>query len=127
MSRFTRIVPRLPTTDLIQTIEFYTSILGFTVGSIWPDDGPTFAILNRDDIDLQFSVTAAPATSDTTICIDVTDAVALHRALERKLPIEWGPEVYWYGRREFAIRDPNGYLVIFSEDSDEPVTSPETA
>ena len=38
------------------------------------------------------------------------------------LPIEWGPEVYWYGRREFAIRDPSGYLIIFSEATTDPPT-----
>lgn len=120
--RFQRVVPRLPTTNLAQTIGFYTSTLGFRLGSMWPDDAPTFAILNRDHIDLQFSVAPAPGSPETTICIDVTDSVALHRRLVEKLPIEWGPEVYWYGRREFAIRDPNGYLIIFSEETDEPET-----
>jgi len=33
--------------------------------------------------------------------------------------------VYAYGRREFAIRDPDGNLVILSEATDDPVTSPD--
>jgi hypothetical protein len=41
--------------------------------------------------------------------------MAIHSALVDHAEIEWGPEVYWYGRREFAIRDPIGYLIIFSE------------
>lgn len=36
----------------------------------------------------------------------------------------WGPEVYHYGRREFSIRDPNGYELIFSEPTDDPPTCP---
>jgi hypothetical protein len=30
--------------------------------------------------------------------------------------------VYQYGRREFAIRDPNGYMIIFTEQTDDPPT-----
>jgi hypothetical protein len=42
-----------------------------------------------------------------------------------RVAIEWGPEVYDYGRREFALRDPDGYLVIFSEETDDPPTTAE--
>jgi hypothetical protein len=35
---------------------------------------------------------------------------------------EWRPEVYWYGRREYAIWDPSGYLLSFSEETDDPPT-----
>jgi hypothetical protein len=36
--------------------------------------------------------------------------------------VEWGPEVYRYARRELAVRDPNGYLVILSEETSDPPT-----
>ena len=37
--------------------------------------------------------------------------------------MEWGPEVYSYGCREFAVRDPEGHTVIFTEaTADEPTT-----
>ena len=39
------------------------------------------------------------------------------------MTIEWGPEVYAYHRREFAFRDPDGHLVIVSEETDDPVTA----
>ena len=35
--------------------------------------------------------------------------------MEKGIAIEWGPEVYDYGRREFAIKDNNGYLLALSE------------
>ena len=31
-----------------------------------------------------------------------------------------GPEVYWYGRREFSFQDPDGYAVIISEPTSDP-------
>jgi hypothetical protein len=43
----------------------------------------------------------------------------MHADLAGVVPIEWGPEVYFYGRREFAVRDPDGYLLIFTEPTDE--------
>jgi hypothetical protein len=48
-------------------------------------------------------------------------ASQLAEALSRDGRLEWGPEVYWYGR-EFAILDPEGYMVIFSEETDDPPT-----
>jgi hypothetical protein len=36
-----------------------------------------------------------------------------------------GAEVYSYGRREFAIRAPDGYLLIFSEETTDPPTCSE--
>ena len=39
-----------------------------------------------------------------------------------KNKVEWGPEVYAYGRREFAVRDPTGAMLIFSEETDDPAT-----
>ena len=60
-----------------------------------------------------------------TLYFDVSDALALLEALRGKVTIEWGPEVYLYQRREFAFRDPDGHLVIISEETDDPVTSVE--
>jgi hypothetical protein len=59
------------------------------------------------------------------LSFEVRDAQALHSSLAGSIPIEWGPEVYWYGRREFAFRDPNGYLVIVSEETADPPTCTE--
>jgi len=41
--------------------------------------------------------------------------MGLHDRVAGNAKIEWGPEVYSYGRREFAIKDCNGYLLAFSE------------
>jgi catechol 2,3-dioxygenase-like lactoylglutathione lyase family enzyme len=131
MIRFTSVWPRLAVQDLPRTIAFYRDVLGFDVGLLWPDEtSPTFTILGRDDVQLQFYVVAkdsppgsntAAAASEGVINIETSDVRELHRALDGHVAIEWGPEVYTYGRREFAVRDPSGYLVIFTEEArDEP-------
>jgi catechol 2,3-dioxygenase-like lactoylglutathione lyase family enzyme len=123
MPRFLKSSPRLPVKDLQHTVAFWTRTLGFELGALWPDDAPTFAILSRDAVNIQFHQAAAgDPTGHATLSFDVDDARALYAALLGQVPTEWGPEVYWYGRREFAIRDPDGYLVIFSEETDEAAT-----
>lgn len=126
MMRFRSVSPRLTTSDLEATIAFYRDRLGFVAGECWPADAPTFVLLQRDGVTLQFARAEHPlpdpAAAEIAIHLDVSDADALHEELAGMLPVEWGPEVYWYGRREFAVRDPNGYLVIFSEPTDDPPT-----
>ena len=57
--------------------------------------------------------------------IEVTSATALYDRLCPRTTIEWGPEAYSYGRREFALRDPEGYLIIFTEPTDDQPTTHE--
>jgi catechol 2,3-dioxygenase-like lactoylglutathione lyase family enzyme len=118
-------MPRLPVLDLNLTSAFYTDVLGFQGGPLWPADAPCFALLERDDVCVQFYVADASrgeAVGNATLSFEVDDARAIHRELAARATVEWGPEVYWYGRREFAIRDPNGYLIIFSEPTTDPPT-----
>jgi catechol 2,3-dioxygenase-like lactoylglutathione lyase family enzyme len=125
MTRFQRISPRLPVADLRPAIEFYVNLLEFKLGLLWPQHAPTFVILDRDGTSVQFCLADATGqipVERATLCFDVDDVRALHANLTGKVAVEWGPEVYWYGRREFAIRDPGGYLLIFSEPTDDPPT-----
>ena len=126
MSRpqLTGVTPRLPVTDLGRTIAFYTRLLGFQVSVRWPERTPTFAILDRDAVSLGFFTPDAHRGQVTIGTVDLylgaDDVLGLHTAIKDQVPVEWGPEVYFYGRREFAVRDPDGYLLIFTEPTDDP-------
>ncbi len=128
-SRRTGVIPRLPVADLRRTIAFYTDSLGFQIGVLWPDDNPTFATLDRDAVSLGFFTPDAPRGPVTVGSADLylgsDDVRALHTAIKDVVKVEWGPEVYFYGRREFAVRDPDGYLLIFTEPTDDPPTCSE--
>ncbi len=129
MPRFQQITPRVPVTNLSRTVEFYQKYLGFEVDVAWPAEKPTFCILLRDDVRIGFyepdEHRPAKSTGHCDFSIQVEDVQGLHAALKDQLPIEWGPEVYFYGRREFAVLDPDGYMVIFTEPTDDPPTCPE--
>ena len=111
---FRGITPFLKTANLDQTIRFYVDLLGFSVDSKWPDG----CILDNGQVHIAFGTDPqgrypAPGLSGQ-LWIDVDDVRGLHEKLVAKVPIEWGPEVYDYGRLEFAIKDCNGYLLTFS-------------
>lgn len=119
MTRFLNVSPRLPVEDLNRTIAFYVGVLGFQAGDPWPEENPTFVLMSRDEVTLQFYVPEPPTpTGHGTISIEVDDAMAVHAAVKGKVKMLWGPEVYWYGRREFSFRDPDGYAVIVSEETE---------
>jgi catechol 2,3-dioxygenase-like lactoylglutathione lyase family enzyme len=128
LTRLERVTPRLPVVSIIRTITFYRDVLGFSVGVAWPDDRPTFVIMSRDGVSVGFfepneHQPGPPGYAE--LYIEAEGVVPLHEQLKERVAIEWGPEVYSYGRREFAIRDPDGHLVIFTEETTEPPTTHE--
>lgn len=130
MPVFRAVTPLLKTKGIAATIHFYTEILGFSVATLWPVEQPTFCILERDEVCISFMVDNDGHYQDSPcltgqICIDVEDVKGWYAQLEGKVEVLWGPEVYSYGRREFAIRDVNGYSITFGEDTTDPPTTPE--
>jgi lactoylglutathione lyase len=127
MPRLHSLEPRLHVADFDRSLAFYRDVLGFDVLSEFTDDGPPFALLARDGVGLQIGGPQARKSPDAaptvTLYFDVSDALALHARLKDSVAIEWGPEVYFYHRREFAFRDPDGHLIIVSEETDDPVSS----
>ncbi len=131
MARFARVVPRLPVADLGRSRGFYVEHLGFRACEPEPGGDPDFLVLVRDGVELQLERDEArsgpgggdePPVPGSTLSFEVDDAGALHRRFAGRVAVEWGPEVYGYGRRELAIRDPDGHLLILSEPTDESPT-----
>ena len=55
--------------------------------------------------------------------IYVNDLDALWDAIKDKVKAEWGPKKMPYGMMEFAIKDPDGYLLSFGEEMDKDTRS----
>ena len=121
MPRVKAIETRLSVADVARSVEFYGRTLGFQVATLWPVQDPVFAILAKDGLRLQIGKGEAPGAS-ATLWLDVDDVAALHAHVKAQTVIEWGPEVYAYGRREFAFKDPDANLVILSEVTSDPPT-----
>ena len=123
------VTPALKTTSIQETIDFYVGSLGFTVDTVWPEAAPTFCILDNGDLHLMFYDDDANDDSEPKLTgqlfIDTDGVDAFHSEISGKVAVEWGPEVYHYGRREFAILDNNGYTLVFSEPTEDPPTQQE--
>jgi catechol 2,3-dioxygenase-like lactoylglutathione lyase family enzyme len=116
------IQPRLPVTSLQTSYRFFHDVLSFASPGK-PSESERFAILHRDGIGLQLvMVSSDHPAGRMTVWIQVADALAEYERIKGRAIIEWGPEVYWYGYREFAVLDPDGHRIIFSSPTDEPPT-----
>jgi catechol 2,3-dioxygenase-like lactoylglutathione lyase family enzyme len=117
---------RLDVANVPRSAQFYAAILGFEVGTLWPEESPQFAILSRDGLRLQLGQSESDSTAThlptSTLWLDVEEIGAFLSQIREDVNVEWGPEVYWYGRCEFAFRDPDGHLVILSEVTCDPPT-----
>ena len=126
MTTIKAIETRLAVSDVRASAAFYSEVLGLEVGVLWPEERPEFAILSRDGLRLQLGLSERSEIGSCTLCFDVSDAMSMHSRIKDKVAIEWGPEVYFYHRREFAFRDPDGHAIIVSEVTSDPVTCSET-
>jgi catechol 2,3-dioxygenase-like lactoylglutathione lyase family enzyme len=116
-----RVVPSLLARDLPATVVFYQSILGFQLTGHHPSaTQPVWVEVARDGVVLQFYAEPPKGTPTVpvlsgTLYFHPVSVMSLAAELSGRVPFEWGPEVMEYGMREFAIRDPNGYLLAFTE------------
>ena len=112
--------PRLPVASLAASSRFYQDVLGFRCAHPDPTNSDGFVIVHRDGFGLQLVVARdSPQAVQATVWIHVADAAAEHERVKAHARIEWGPEVYWYGCREFSVLDPDGHHIIFSSPTDE--------
>ena len=114
MPRFQKLVPMLQTEDMGQTVAWYETVLGFRrTGGGQQQDG--WCSLSRDDVSIMFMNNAhlGPPHETATQYFTVDDVDALWDGIKEHCHAEWGPEDFPYGLREFAIKDPNGYLLSF--------------
>ena len=128
MIEFEGTTPLLKARDLDETVAFYTRLLGFESDQLWPTEEPGLCMLERGHTRLMFSTGAdwdtpgAPPTLTGQLVFELSGVAELYEKLRGQVEVLWGPEVYAYGRREFSIRDPNGYRLVFSEPTDDPPT-----
>jgi hypothetical protein len=119
MTRFKSFLPVLRVTDLLQTIDYYTTNFGFQL--CWRaanDGGGENAMLQRDAIRLLLSTGAhlgeTPCFSGT-LYIDVDGVDEIYESVKDRVTILWPLEVMEYEQKEFGVKDCNGYILVFAE------------
>ncbi|OFW44178.1 MAG: hypothetical protein A3J29_08030 [Acidobacteria bacterium RIFCSPLOWO2_12_FULL_67_14b] len=123
-SQLLRSAPYFPVADVRRLAAHYERVLGFR-SEYSAGDPPEFGIVSRDGLSIMFRRVAAPdrispnekqgGTWDAFFW--VRDAKALHAELQANgADIVYGPMVQpAYHMLEFAVRDPDGYVLGFGE------------
>jgi catechol 2,3-dioxygenase-like lactoylglutathione lyase family enzyme len=123
-----RVAPYFLVRDVFATAEFYRDVLGFTFRQFFGDP-PSFTIVERDDVRIMFRQVrpAKPAvarpnpsvmdeTFDAYIYVSEVDKLATELRA-KKADIVEGPVNRIYRMRELLVRDCNGYVLAFGQDT----------
>jgi catechol 2,3-dioxygenase-like lactoylglutathione lyase family enzyme len=116
----TGLSPNLKARDIDETIAFYTSVLGFELVSRMDneEEGYSWCALTSGSTQIMFN-TLGPAEEEPaltgTLYFNPADVRLLWDELKDWMPIEWPLEEMPYGMLEFAIRDCNGYVLVFGQ------------
>jgi len=113
MPHFKKLTPNLVVANVERSLAFYVDTLGFERGLTVPEDSPlVFASVTSGPIEIFFNDTAAavkeyPGFDGKPIGATGT----LKPSVKVVMPIV----TQFYGMREFAIEDPDGYVITFAE------------
>ena len=121
MVEFQAIRPMLAVNSIDDTILFYCNTLGFECVNRL--DG--WAALQKDKVELMISLPNAhepfeKPTLTGSLYFNTADVDILWNEIKDKVSVVYPVENFFYGMREFAIRDNNGYILQFGQEITEP-------
>jgi catechol 2,3-dioxygenase-like lactoylglutathione lyase family enzyme len=129
---FKKLTPNMIVSSVERSLEFYEGVLGFTRGMTVPDASPfVFASVTSGPIEIFFNDRSTVAKESplfagmtfgggNTMFIELDAVDALHDAIKDRVKIVMPITTQWYGMREFAIQDPDGYVITFAQRVEEP-------
>jgi lactoylglutathione lyase len=127
MPQFKKLTPNLLVANVERSLAFYVGTLGFERGMTVPDASPfVFAAVTSGAVEMFFNDRATaikeyPAFDGKsigatgTLYIEVDAVDALHERLKPAVKILMPIATQFYGMREFAIEDPDGYVITFAQ------------
>jgi uncharacterized glyoxalase superfamily protein PhnB len=126
--RATKLTPNLIVSNVERSLEFYVETLGFVRGMTVPDQSPfVFASVTSGPVEIFFNdrstidkespqfANLSVGGGGNTMFVEVEDVDALHDRVKAQAPIVMAIHTQWYGMREFAITDPDGYVITFAQ------------
>lgn len=125
--KLTGVTPNLITNDINRSLVFYRDVLGFSVTTTVPDQGPfVFVWLQKDDVSIFLNDAAAvlketplaPLTvgqSGVAIFVVMEGIADLWDQVRDRAAVVLALKDQWYGMTEFSVADPDGYVITFAE------------
>ena len=126
-STFKKLTPNLLVANVERSLAFYVDVLGFARGLPVPEESPfVFASVTAGSVEIFFNDASTaiaeypgfggkPIGATGTMFIEVEGVDALHERLQQAAKIVMPLVTQFYGMREFAIEDPDGYVITFAE------------
>jgi lactoylglutathione lyase len=127
MPHFKKLTPNLLVANVERSLAFYVDTLGFARSMTVPEQSPfVFAAMTSGSIEIFVNDAATavkeypafvgkPIGATGTMFIEVEGVDALHDRLKARVKIVMPIVTQFYGMREFAIEDPDGYVITFAE------------
>jgi uncharacterized glyoxalase superfamily protein PhnB len=123
----TKLTPNLIVGNVARSLAFYEDTLGFARRMTVPEQSPfVFASVASGPVEI-FLNDRSTVTKESpqmaglafgggnTMFIEVAGIDALHAAIKPRVKVVMPLVTQWYGMREFAIEDPDGYVITFAE------------
>jgi len=127
MPHFKKLTPNLLVANVERSLAFYCDVLGFNRGMTVPEQPPfVFAQATSGPVEIflndasgavkEYPMLAGKLLGTSgTMFVEVEGIHELHEQLAAKVQIVMPFVTQWYGTMEFAIADPDGYLITFAE------------
>ena len=134
MPSFKKLTPNLIVASVERSLAFYVDVLGFERGMTVPEQSPlVFASVTSGTVEIFFNDAAVvikeypsfggrPIGATATMFVEIEDGAdaaraidALHERVKARAKIAMPLEDKFYGMREFAIEDPDGYVITFAQ------------
>jgi len=126
--KFQKLTPNLVVRDVAASMEFYRSVLGFEPAIKVPDEPPyVFGSVTSGGIEIFFNdrkavaedyppLGARPAGGALTLFMEVEGIEEVLAAVQKSgAKIVMPLKQQFYGMREFAFEDPEGWIVTIAE------------
>lgn len=117
------VVPTFLVADVAATARWYADELGFAIGGAFPDRAPhAYASIHRGAAEIMLLALEGYRKPDLSarrpeglwdVYVRVDGVGALYETLRSRPFIQMHLKQQPYGDREFEVRDPNGYVLVF--------------
>lgn len=126
--KFQKLTPNLVIRDVAASMEFYRSVLGFQPAITVPDQPPyVFGSVTSGNVEIFFNdrkavaedyppLGARPAGGALTLFMEVEGIEEVLAAVQKSsAKIVMPLKQQFYGMREFAFEDPEGWIITIAE------------
>ncbi|HEV3058925.1 MAG TPA: VOC family protein [Vicinamibacterales bacterium] len=127
MPHVKKLTPNLIVSSVEQSLSFYEGVLGFARGMTVPEQSPfVFASVTSGPVEIFFNDRSTVSKESpqfagrsfgggNTMFVELDGVDAYHNEIKDRAKIVLPIVTQWYGMREFAIEDPDGYVITFAE------------